>query len=147
MIIFVTLLFLSISTLVGSEKCPPTEPDSMGPFYKPNAPERSKIGTGYILEGTVRSSVDCRPVPKARIEVWQAGPNGEYDDAHRATFFSNTEGQYRLETDYPPRYSFWRPPHIHMLVEAPGFKRLITQYYPKKGEKEGSFDLVLVPAK
>jgi protocatechuate 3,4-dioxygenase beta subunit len=147
MIAFVAVLILSLLPLAGADKCPPTEPDSMGPFYKPNAPERSSIGSGYILAGVVRSTVDCNPVPKARIEVWQAGPNEQYDDAHRATLFSNDKGQYRLETDYPPRYSFWRPPHIHILVEAPGFRQLITQYYPKKGEKEGSFDLVLVPTK
>jgi len=146
-LVFAAVLFLTFSPIAGAEQCPPTKPDSMGPFYKPNAPERSKIGSGYILAGVVRSSVDCRPLPNARIEVWQAGPDREYDDAHRATLFSDAKGQYRLETDYPPRYSFWRPSHIHILVEASGFRRLITQYYPKKGEKEGSFDLVLVPAK
>jgi protocatechuate 3,4-dioxygenase beta subunit len=119
----------------------------MGPFYKPDAPVRSKIGTGYILTGTVRSTVDCSPVAGARIEVWQAGADRNYDDAHRATLFPNADGRYRLETHYPPRYSLWRPSHIHVLVDAPGFQRLVTQHYPKKNSGEGFLDLVLIPAK
>ena len=146
-------LLLSAATLavltgpaVGATKCPPTEPDEVGPFYRPNAPVRSQVGTGYVLTGTVRSSNDCKPISKARIEVWQAGPGGEYDEAHRATLYSDAQGIYRLETHFPPPY-LTRPSHIHILVEAPGFQRLITQHYPKKGAKEAKFDLVLIPVR
>lgn len=124
--------------------CPPTRPDEIGPFYRPNAPVRSKIGSGYVLSGTVRSSVDCRPIPGARIEVWQAGPGGDYDDAHRATIFADGTGRYRLETDFPPPY-LRRPSHIHILVDARGFAGLITQHYPRKGDRKASFDLVIEP--
>lgn len=141
----VAMLMPAAGSAAGAQKCPPTKPDEVGPFYMPDAPVRAKIGTGYVLTGTVRSSADCMPVPKARIEVWQAGPDGEYDDAHRATLFAATNGKYRLETHIPPRYVM--RPHIHILVQAPGFRRLITQHYPNKGEKEATFDLVLVPAK
>jgi protocatechuate 3,4-dioxygenase beta subunit len=140
------LLFLALAgQSLGETGCPPTRSDALGPFYKPDAPVRSVLGAGYELKGTVRSSVDCGVIPKARIEVWQAGPDGEYSDAYRATIFSDTQGNYRLQTARPPRYSFWRPPHIHILVEAPGFKKLITQHYPEKGTAEATFDLVLVP--
>lgn len=128
----------------GAMKCPPTEPDEVGPFYKPDAPVRSRIGTGYILTGTVRSTADCKPIANARIEVWQAGPSGEYGETHRATLFSGRTGAYRLETDVPPPY-LTRPPHIHILVQVPGFERLITQHYPQKGSKKATFDLVLLP--
>ena len=40
-------------------RCAPTPWDEIGPFYRPNAPLRGKIGSGYLLSGTVRSSVDC----------------------------------------------------------------------------------------
>jgi hypothetical protein len=33
------------------------------------------------------------------------------------------------------------------LVDAKGFEGLITQHYPKKGKKRGTFDLVLEPEK
>jgi protocatechuate 3,4-dioxygenase beta subunit len=141
------LLALSwIAFSFAATGCPPTEPDEVGPFYKPNAPVRSTIGTGYVLSGTVRSATDCRPIPHARIEFWQAGPEGKYDDAHRATIFTDAAGTYRLQTDRPVPY-LTRPPHIHILVEAFGFQRLITQHYPAKKSTGAVFDLVLVPAK
>ena len=141
---FLALSWLTLS--FAATTCPPTEPDEVGPFYKPNAPVRSQIGTGYVLSGTVRSSTDCRPVSHARIEFWQAGPEGKYDDSHRATIFPDAAGTYRLQTSRPVPY-LTRPPHIHILVEAPGFQRLITQHYPAKKSTEAVFDLVLVPAK
>lgn len=125
-------------------KCAPTQWDEIGPFYRPNAPVRSSIGKGYLLSGTVRSARDCSAVPNARIEVWQAGPEGEYGDAYRATLFADTKGRYRLETGFPPAYAA-RPPHIHILVDAKGFEGLVTQHYPKKGDRQGALDLVLVP--
>ncbi|SNB47262.1 intradiol ring-cleavage dioxygenase [Geobacter sp. DSM 9736] len=145
-IISVRVLLVGI-LLAGSAAagpCPPTEPDEVGPFYKPNAPLRSKIGTGYVLSGVVRSSVDCRPLPNARIEFWQVGPQGEYDDAHRATIISDSRGRYQLVTHFPPPY-MTRPSHIHILVQAPGYQRLITQHYPRKSARSGRFDLVLIP--
>ena len=124
--------------------CTPTPWDEIGPFYRPGAPARMKIGAGYLLSGTVRSAVDCRPVPKARIEVWQAGPDDTYDDAYRATLYSDRQGRYRVETSFPPGYAR-RPPHIHILVDVKGFEGLVTQHYPKKGTTSATFDLVLVP--
>lgn len=141
------LLFLAsfaVVSVVDAWQCVPTEPDEIGPFYQPGSPVRSRLGTGYLLRGTVRSAADCRPVPRARIEVWQAGPSGRYDDAHRATIIADGSGSYRLETHFPPPYQ-QRPPHIHILVQAPGFQRLITQHYPKRGTAAADFDLVLVP--
>ena len=114
--------------------CPPTPWDEIGPFYRPNAPVRTSIGTGYLLSGTVLSADSCRPLHNARIEIWQAGPGGTYDDAHRATLFSDQAGRYRLETGFPPPYGP-RPSHIHILVDAKGFEGLITQHYPKKRKK------------
>ncbi|EKD39697.1 MAG: Intradiol ring-cleavage dioxygenase [uncultured bacterium] len=141
----VLLLAILIGQSEGATNCPQTKPDSLGPFYKPDAPVRSDLGTGYILQGTVRSSVDCGIIPEARVEVWQAGPDRTYTDPFRATLISDSQGQYRLQTERPPSYSS-RPPHIHIRVTAPGHGLLITQHYPEKEASEGTFDLVLVPA-
>jgi len=147
----VIFLIIMLMVTIGREaalasKCSPTPWDEIGPFYRPNAPERTSIGKGYLLSGTVRSAGDCRPLHNARIEIWQAGPGGTYDDAHRATLFSDRSGRYRLETSVPPPYGR-RSPHIHILVDAKGFEGLITQHYPKKGKKRATFDLVLEPEK
>ena len=132
------------TAVFGAAACPPTPWDEIGPFYRPSAPQRSRIGSGYLLTGTVRSAKDCRPIAGARIEVWQVGLNGSYDDAHRATLIAGAKGEYRLETDLPPPYAA-RPSHIHILVDAPGFQGLITQHYPTKRSRKARFDLVLVP--
>jgi len=130
--------------LSAASKCPPTPWDEIGPFYRPNPPIRSKIGSGYVLSGTVRSAKNCQPIPGARVEFWQVGQGGVYDDAHRAAVIADAQGRYRLETDFPPPYSR-RPSHIHILVDMAGFAGLITQHYPKRGTKSAVFDLVLEP--
>lgn len=124
--------------------CSPTRADSLGPFYVPNAPARKKVGAGHILTGVVRSSRTCRPIARARVEFWLAGPEGEYGPAWRATLFSRRDGAYRFESHVPPAYSS-RPPHIHIRVSAQRFRTLVTQYYPRAGTTRGRFNLVLRP--
>ena len=138
-----TPILLSQSQAAGS-KCPPTPSDYLGPFYKAGAPVRASVGTGYELKGVVKSAADCRPIERARIEVWLTNSEGDYDDDHRATIYSDDTGAYSFESNTPPGYS-GRPPHIHIKVSANGFKTLATQHYPVTGSKIGTFDLVLVP--
>ena len=158
MFIFSLLLFFPIlfsnpisaenSYMVAQSKkhsigCTPTPPDAMGPFYKPNAPLRDSVGKGYELNGRIMSSRDCSPIPQAQIEVWMAGPDGDYKDDYRATVTPDESGRYRFESHLPPSY-LSRPPHIHVRVTAKGFKTLITQHYPEPGSKKGELDLVLI---
>jgi len=154
-IIFLLFMLLAVFTTVASAEklkpptshmCPPTPEDEMGPFYRPGAPLSSRIGTGYVLTGSVKSAVDCAPIPSPLIELWQTGPNGRYDDAHRAAIITDESGQYRFETDYPGAY-FSRPAHIHIRVTAKGFRPLTTQHYLQKNTTEAVFNLVLVPEK
>ncbi len=128
----------------GETACVPTSPDSLGPFYKPNAPERSNTGKGLVVTGTVRSASGCGPVPGARIEWWSVNPRGSYDDDHRATQRADAEGRYRYETNFPVRY-FGRPPHLHVRVTAPGHRTLITQLYPTPGQTALTAVFVLIP--
>lgn len=122
--------------------CPPTRPDMLGPFYEAGAPERDRTGQGLVVQGVVRSVAGCAPLAGARIEWWSAGPRGEYDAAHRATQLSGADGAYRYETDPPPAYG-GRPPHLHVRVSAPAHRTLVTQVYPRPGQREIAFDLVL----
>lgn len=122
--------------------CAPTRADSLGPFYKPDAPVRASVGQGYVLTGVVRDANGCRPLPGARVEFWLANPQGEYDDDHRATVFAGAQGEYRFESNVPVPYS-GRPPHIHIRVTAPGFAPFVTQHYPQAGQTTATFDLVL----
>jgi protocatechuate 3,4-dioxygenase beta subunit len=132
--------------LVYAAVCTPTGEDALGPFYKPNAPVRSSVGKGYVLQGIVRSAKDCSAVPGAKIEIWLAGPDGGYDDAHRATIIAEASGAYRFESNLPRPY-YGRPPHIHLRISAKGFRTLVTQHYPSDGKKIAVFDIILVPAR
>ena len=123
--------------------CVPTRPDIQGPFYKPNAPVRTAVGTGHVLTGTVRSAAHCDPIAQARIEFWLAGPAGRYDDAYRATVVADAAGRYQFTSIFPPPYS--GRSHIHIRVSAPHHQVLVTQYYLKPRETTGVFDLVLRP--
>ena len=124
--------------------CTPTPPDALGPFYKPGAPLRDGVGKSYELNGQVLSSKDCAPIKEARIELWMAGPDGEYIDDYRATVLTNESGEYGFESHLPPSY-LRRPPHIHIRVTADGFNTLSTQHYPAEGSNKAEFDLVLIP--
>ena len=150
------LLILSLLLLAGlagapsvareARICTPTRPDADGPFYRAGAPERNRVGEGYILSGAVLSSTDCSPLPDAKIEIWLNGPNGRYGDQWRATIYADQNGRYRFESHRPVPYGS-RPPHIHIIANAAGHAELITQHYPKQSEPSSIFDLVLLPGK
>lgn len=127
----------------GQPACAPSRPDALGPFYEPNAPERSLTGRGFVVSGTVRSAAGCTPLAGARIEWWAANPAGDYDTEHRATQRADGGGRYRYETSVPGRYP-GRPPHLHVRVTAPGHRTLVTQLYPAAGQREVAADFVLV---
>src|SRR3712207_128714 len=44
----------------GPADCKPTQPDMLGPFYEPDAPVRTSVGSGYVLSGTVLAADDCK---------------------------------------------------------------------------------------
>ncbi len=127
----------------GHVNCKPTQPDMLGPFYEPGAPVRTRVGSGYVLSGTVLATEACKPIPNAKIEFWLANPRGDYDDTHRATVFAGQRGRYRFESNEPVSYG-GRPPHIHVRVTAPGYEELVTQHYPERGQRKANFDLVLL---
>jgi protocatechuate 3,4-dioxygenase beta subunit len=73
-----------------------------------------------------------------------AGPDGEYRDEYRATFFADENGAYSFQSHFPPPYA-GRPSHHHLLVTVPGYQTLVTQHYPQEGKNQATFDLILIP--
>ena len=65
--------------------CEPTPPDMLGPYYEPDAPVRTTVGSGYVLSGAVLAGGKCEPIPGVRIEVWLAKPEVEYAGGSQAT--------------------------------------------------------------
>jgi hypothetical protein len=128
----------------SSARCPLTQGNAGDPFYKPNTPVRSHVGTGFVLTGIVRSGIDCSALRGARVEFWLRAPDGQYDDAHRGTIVTDGAGRYRIESNFPGSDGGLQP-HIHIRVAAPGHRTLTTVYLPRAGAPAGTFDLVLEP--
>ena len=141
-------LLISLTACQGQSAppadCQPTPYDEIGPFYRPGAPVRDTVGKGYLLRGQVLSVSGCKALADSRLEFWLVGPDGQYDDAHRATVYADSRGYYRFESNRPTDYES-RLPHIHMMVFAKGHEQLITQHYPQADQTEAKFNLVLVP--
>ena len=142
-VLVVVLLIAASTTAPAQERaCAPTPPDMLGPFYKPNAPERSRTGSGVVVAGTVRSAKGCTALPGARVEWWSADERGEYRDELRATQHADAQGRFTYETVSPGRYP-GRPPHLHVRITAPNHKPLITQLYPQPNQRTITTDFIL----
>lgn len=112
-----------------------TPAQTEGPYFKASSPERTNIrgsssGTMLVLTGTVVGT-DCKPVPRALVDFWQANGTGAYDNsgyAFRGHQFTDAQGRYRLETVMPGIYP-GRTRHIHVKVQPAGGRVLTTQLY------------------
>jgi protocatechuate 3,4-dioxygenase beta subunit len=131
-----------------------TPPQTEGPYFKPNSPARTSLiepgipGTRLVVEGSVLTA-DCKPVPRALLDFWQADAGGRYDNDGqrlRGHQLADEAGRYRLETVVPAQYP-GRTRHIHVKVQAPGRPALTTQlYFPGESanQRDGIFDPKLV---
>ena len=137
-----------------------TESTVFGPFFVDGAPEvplggdiaRGAKGVPCYVAGTVRSA-DGRPLPGARIDVWEADEDGFYDvqyagerSAGRGWLRAGEGGEYRFWSVRPAPYpipddgpvgdllkaaarSPMRPAHLHFKVDAAGYRTLITHIF------------------
>lgn len=129
-----------------------TAANTEGPYYSPGAPTRASLlepgmpGTRLILTGRVLTP-NCRPIPGAVLDFWQANAAGEYDNVGytlRGKQSADAEGHYRLETVLPGEYP-GRTPHIHVKVGAPGGPALTTQIY-FAGQPGNETDSIILPS-
>ena len=134
----------------------PTHEQTEGPYFKPSSPERASLfepemrGRRLVVTGVVRGT-DCKPIPRALLDFWQADAGGRYDNAGfrlRGHQFTDAEGRYRLETILPGVYP-GRTRHIHVKAQAPSRPALTTQmYFPGEpiNARDGLFDPALLVA-
>ena len=68
---------------------------------------------------------------------------------NRIRLVTDETGAYEYETVHPGAYQIgrrtWRPPHIHYLVQHPGYKRLTTQLY-FRGDPHQKEDTIIRPS-
>lgn len=128
-----------------------TPAQTAGPFYPlkfPSDVDNDLVvlrGSAARAAGTVTHIAgrvlrrDGKPVPNARVEIWQCDVHGRYlhpgsgglrDRAFQGfgRAMSGADGSYRFRTIRPAAYP-GRTPHIHFAVVAPGQHELVTQMY------------------
>lgn len=130
----------------------PTPPQTEGPYFKRNSPERSNLveagmpGTKLTVSGVVYSR-SCKVVANALLDFWQADTYGNYDNYGfrlRGHQFTDSAGRFSLSTIVPGLYP-GRTRHIHVKVQAPYQRVLTTQlYFP--GEPRNQTDTIFDPA-
>ncbi len=128
-----------------------TPAQTEGPFFRPDSPQRTSLlepgiaGTALLLTGRVLDT-DCRPIPGALLDFWQADGEGVYDNSGyrlRGHQFADERGAYRLRTVGPGAYP-GRTRHIHVKAQPRDGRVLTTQlYFP--GEPQNDQDAIFDP--
>jgi protocatechuate 3,4-dioxygenase beta subunit len=122
-----------------------TQPQTEGPYYTPNTPERHSLledgvtGTRLILVGYVLDQ-NCQPLVNAWLDFWQADANGEYDNVGyrlRGHQFTDSQGRYYLETIFPGLYESRPIEHIHVKIKPEGGAEVTSQLYFPQQPVEG----------
>ena len=111
-------------------------------------------GDTVIVQGKVLSP-DGKPIPGAALEIWQTAENGLYSNQDtaqpdynlRARQVVGEDGRYAFTTVRPAPYTVpddgpvgdllratgrhpWRPSHLHFIIQAEGFRTLVTELFP-----------------
>lgn len=136
------LLIIPLFTLampLQANDCIPTPHRTTGTHYEPVTVEKTDISKGIIVNGQVLAMPDCKPVANAKVAHWQAGEDGRYSDALRAYLYTDNNGRFKFETEWPDL----NPPHIHFIVTTKEHDTLETQWIGNNRQKEINFRMVL----
>jgi hydroxyquinol 1,2-dioxygenase len=111
-------------------------------------------GEPLLVTGTVTGS-DNRRLVNVVVDIWHSDNDGYYDVqqfdvigglAMRARFRTDAEGRFHFWSIKPAAYPVphdgpvgqmleaqgrhpWRPAHVHFMIEAPGYERLVTHVF------------------
>jgi hydroxyquinol 1,2-dioxygenase len=147
------------TTVEGPFHVPASPEFADGADMAKNAP-----GTPCFVTGTVRD-LDGKPVAGAALDVWQTDGEGLYEAQRevegpwlRGVFHTRPDGSFVIRTVVPISYtipmdgtvgelvkrtniSHYRPAHIHFVVEAPGYHRIVTHLF-RRGDRYIDNDVV-----
>ncbi|KAG6334717.1 hypothetical protein ID866_4377 [Astraeus odoratus] len=112
-------------------------------------------GEYMYVEGRVVTT-EGKPIPDAVIDTWEADSDGFYDTQYadrshpdcRGRLRSAQDGSFAFRAIVPTPYPIpgdgpvgellllmgrhnMRPSHLHVMVQAPGYHKLITAFYPE----------------
>lgn len=157
---------LGVSMLVDAinnrKQAGATENTVLGPFHVADAPVYEmgtnicldKKGDPLFVHGRV-VDIDGKPVEGARMDIWQANPEGFYDVQQkgiqpdhnlRGVFVTGADGQFNFRTVRTLHYPIpddgtvgdlikgtgrhpIRPAHLHFIISATGFKPVTTHLF------------------
>jgi hydroxyquinol 1,2-dioxygenase len=121
-------------------------------------------GIPCFVTGTVRD-LDGKPVAGAALDVWQTDGEGLYEAQRgvdepwlRGIYHTKPDGSFVIRTVVPISYtipmdgtvgelvkrtniSHYRPAHIHFVVDAPGYHRIVTHLF-RRGDRYIDNDVV-----
>jgi hydroxyquinol 1,2-dioxygenase len=121
-------------------------------------------GIPCFVAGVVRD-LDGKPVEGATLDVWQTDGEGLYEAQRdvdgpwvRGIFRTQADGSFLIRTVAPVGYTIpmdgtvgelmqrtkispYRPAHIHFVVEAPGYHRVVTHLF-QRGDRYLDTDVV-----
>jgi hydroxyquinol 1,2-dioxygenase len=147
------------TTVEGPFHVPASPEFADGADMAKNAP-----GTPCFVTGTVRE-LDGKPIAGASLDVWQTDGEGLYEAQRdvdgpwlRGVFHTRADGSFVIRTVVPISYtipmdgtvgelvqrtniSHYRPAHIHFVVEAPGYHRIVTHLF-RRGDRYIDNDVV-----
>ncbi|RKT20322.1 hydroxyquinol 1,2-dioxygenase [Paraburkholderia sp. RAU2J] len=112
-------------------------------------------GAPVVVCGRVLT-IDGAPITDAVLDVWQTAENGMYSGQDtqqphgnlRGRYRTDAEGRYAITTILPVSYPIptdgpvgkmldatgrhpWRPAHLHFMIDAPGYRTLVTHLFDK----------------
>ncbi len=111
-------------------------------------------GTPLYIAGRILSA-DGKPIANATVDIWHSDEAGFYDVqqmeelggfAGRARLVTDAEGKFSCWTVEPIEYPVpsdgpvgamllaqgrhpWRPAHVHFMIEAAGYRKLVTHIF------------------
>lgn len=110
-------------------------------------------GEPCFVSGTI-TGIDGKAIPNAKIEVWQADQEGFYDVQNpelknyqgRGVLHADASGHFHFKSIVAESYPIphdgpvgklleslgrhpWRPAHLHFMITAPGYERLVTHVF------------------
>ena len=134
----------------------PFHTDKAADFKNGDDMSMGAAGEPAFIRGKV-TGLDGKPVANALLDVWQADGDGIYDVQYtdkdgalfaRGRLNADNGGKYWFKSILPEFYSIpvdgpvgqwmgrakrhpYRPAHLHFMIQAPGYEKLVTHVFRK----------------
>ena len=114
--------------------------------YRPDAPLVEKLGTGFLMSGTVLKAQTGEPLSNVRIQIWAATTlGGEREPRNHGSVLTASDGSYQLEM--PQIVPNFGQPHAHLAYDDPDFQTVFLRpIMNSPSDTSLKADFILAPA-